>query len=55
MIIGVLILSILVLLVILVNRTLRSNSKNCEFNLEVGIRGFKINFKTEEKNAPSDK
>ncbi|CAI3193034.1 MULTISPECIES: hypothetical protein [Clostridium] len=53
MIIGMLILSILVLLVILINRALRSSSKSCEFNLEVNIKGFKINFKTTEKNAPS--
>ncbi|WP_459480024.1 hypothetical protein [Clostridium saccharoperbutylacetonicum] len=54
MIVGVLIVSILILLVILINRALRSNSKSCEFNLEVNIKGFKINFKTTEKNAPSD-
>ncbi|EHI96853.1 hypothetical protein CDLVIII_0113 [Clostridium sp. DL-VIII] len=55
MIIGVLIISIVVLLVILFNRALRSSSKNCDFSLEAGIKGFKINFKTTEKNAPSDK
>ncbi|WP_171983598.1 hypothetical protein [Clostridium beijerinckii] len=54
MIIGLLIILILILLVILINRALRSNSKNCEFNLDVNIKGFKINFKTTEKNAPSD-
>ncbi|EKQ57830.1 MULTISPECIES: hypothetical protein [unclassified Clostridium] len=49
-----LIISMLILLVILINRALRINSKGCEFNLEVSIKGFKINFKTTEKNAPSD-
>lgn len=49
-----LIISILVLLVILINRALRNNSKDCEFNLEINIKGFKVNFKTTEKNAPSD-
>ncbi|MFT8351758.1 hypothetical protein [Clostridium saccharoperbutylacetonicum] len=58
MIIGMLIISILVLLVllvILINRALRNNSKDCEFNLEVNIKGFKINFKTTEKDTPSTK
>ncbi|NMF05018.1 hypothetical protein ACUH7Y_05500 [Clostridium beijerinckii] len=53
MIIGILIISIALILVILINRALRHNSKDCEFNLEINIKGFKINFKTNEKNAPS--
>lgn len=50
-----LIISILILLVILINRALRNNSKDCEFNLEVNTKGFKINFKTTEKDTPSTK
>ncbi|GEA30015.1 MULTISPECIES: hypothetical protein [Clostridium] len=53
MIIGILIISIALILVILINRALRHNSKDCEFNLEINIKGFKIKFKTNEKNAPS--
>ena len=41
------------ILVILINRALKHNSKDCEFNLEINIKGFKIYFKTKEKNAPS--
>lgn len=55
MVIGMLILSVTLILVILINRALRNNSKSCEFNLEINIKGFKVNFKTTEKNAPSDK
>ncbi|MDR3593569.1 hypothetical protein [Clostridium sp.] len=54
MIIGLLILSVELILIILINRSLKHNSKSCEFNLEINIKGFKINFKTNEKNAPSD-
>ncbi|WP_202117533.1 hypothetical protein [Clostridium chromiireducens] len=53
MIIGILIISMALILVILINRALRHNSKDCEFNLEINIKGFKLNFKTNEKNAPS--
>jgi hypothetical protein len=53
MIVGVLIISIALILVILINRALKHNSKDCEFNLEINIKGFKICFKTKEKNAPS--
>ena len=54
MIVGILIISIALILVILINRSLEHNSKDCEFNLEINIKGFKINFKTKEKNAPSN-
>ena len=56
MIIGILIISIaliLLILLILINKALKHNSKDCEFNLEINIKGFKIYFKTKEKNAPS--
>ncbi|WP_315073841.1 hypothetical protein [uncultured Clostridium sp.] len=53
LIICVLIISVTLILVILVNRALRSSSKNCDFSLEASLKGFKINFKTTEKNAPS--
>ena len=40
MIIGILIVSIALILVILINKALKHDSKNCEFNLEVNIKGF---------------
>lgn len=46
MIIGLLILSVALILIILINRALKHNSKSCEFNLEINVKGFKINFKT---------
>ncbi|MCE5220903.1 MAG: hypothetical protein LLF98_06435 [Clostridium sp.] len=52
MIVGILIISIALILVILINRALKHNSKDCEFNLEINIRGFKINFKAQEKDPP---
>ena len=54
MVIVILILSIAVILILLINRALKHNSKDCEFNLEINIKGFKIHFKTKEKNAPSN-
>lgn len=53
MIVGILIISITLILVILITRALKHNSKDCEFNLEINIKGFKIYFETKEKNAPS--
>ena len=50
-----LIIAIALILVILINRALKHNSKKCEFNLEINIKGFKIYFRTNEKNAPSTK
>ena len=54
MIVEILIISIALILVMLINRALKHNSKGCEFNLESNIKGFKIYFKTKEKNAPSN-
>lgn len=53
MIIGILILSVSIIILIIILRALKHNSKDCEFNLEVNIKGFKISFKTKEENAPS--
>lgn len=59
MIIGILIISILTIMIILVLKALKHDSKNCEFKLEINIKGFKFSFKTIEKdkikeeNAPS--
>ena len=53
MIVEILIISIALILVMLINRALKHNSKDCEFNLEINIKGFKVYFKTKEKNAPS--
>lgn len=54
MIIGMLIISVSMIVLILILRALKHNSKNCEFNLEINIKGFKLYFKTKEKNAPSN-
>ena len=53
LVVGMLIISISLILFTLINRALKHNSKDCEFNLEINIKGFKIYFKTKEKNAPS--
>jgi len=53
MIIGMLITSVLIIVLMLVVTALKHNSKDCEFNLEINIKGFKVYFKTKEKNAPS--
>ena len=50
MIIGMLIISVSTIILIL--RALKHNSKDCEFNLEINIKGFKFSFKTKEKNTP---
>ena len=47
-------------MIILVLRALKHDSKSCEFNLEINIKGFKFSFETKEKdkikeeNAPSN-
>ena len=49
------IIEILILLVpTIILRALKHNSKDCKFNLEVNIKGFKISFKTKKENAPSN-
>ena len=59
MIIEMLIISVLTIMILLVLKALNHDSKNCEFNLEINIKGFKFSFKTIEKdkikeeNAPS--
>ncbi|WP_294153011.1 hypothetical protein [uncultured Clostridium sp.] len=59
MIIEMLIISVLTIMILLVLKALKHDSKNCEFNLEINIKGFKFSFKTIEKdkikeeNAPS--
>ncbi|APF24891.1 MULTISPECIES: hypothetical protein [Clostridium] len=52
MIIGMLIISVSTIILILILRALKHNSKDCEFNLEINIKGFKFSFKTKEKNTP---
>ena len=52
-IIEILILLVPTIILIIILRALKHNSKDCEFNLEVNIKGFKISFKTKEENAPS--
>ena len=52
MIIGMLIISVSILSLILILQALKHNSKNCEFSLEINIKGFKFSFKTNEKNTP---
>lgn len=55
MIIEMLIISLLIIMIILVLRALKHDSKNCEFSLEINIKGFKFSFKTKEENAPSNR
>lgn len=55
MIIEMLIISLLIIMIILVLRALKHDSKNCEFSLDINIKGFKFSFKTKEENAPSNR
>ena len=53
--IGILILLLSIITLILLLRALKHNSKDCEFNLEINLKGFKISFKTKKENAPSNR
>ena len=59
MIIGMLIISVLMIMILLIVKALKYDSKNCEFKIEISINSFKFSFKTIEKdkikeeNAPS--
>ena len=52
MIVGMLILLVFILLLTLINIALKSNSKECDFEVEFNLKGFKLSLKT-KKNAPS--
>ncbi|MBX7281211.1 hypothetical protein [Clostridium chauvoei] len=52
MILTLLILIIFLLIVIL--KALSSKTKLLEFELNIGIKCFKLSFKTNEKSTPSD-
>lgn len=52
MIIGMLIVSVSTVILMLILRALKHTSKDCEFNLEINIKGLKFSFKTKEKNTP---
>ncbi|WP_252230724.1 hypothetical protein [Clostridium sp. ZBS15] len=43
---GMLIIPISIILVLLILIALKHNSKNCEFNLELNIKGFKLFWNT---------
>lgn len=52
MIIFTLIMSAFALLLILTLYALKY-TKNCELSLEINLKGFKFNFKTNETNTPT--
>lgn len=52
MILGLLI--VLIALLIIIIKALSSKTKLLEFELNIGIKCFKLNFKTYEKSTPSD-
>jgi len=45
---------VLIFLLIIIIRALSSKTKLLEFELNVGIKCFKLSFKTNEKSTPSD-
>ena len=49
------IVSITIVSILLINRAFSKKTKSCEFCVDINIKGFKIEFKINEKNAPSDK
>ena len=53
MIVGMLIVVVFLLLLALINKALKHNSKNCDIKVKFSIKSFEFNFKTTEKNAPS--
>lgn len=54
MIIGVLAVIINIVLIILIIIALKEDSKECDFEVQFNIRGFKLSLKT-KKNAPSNR
>ena len=53
MIVGMLIVLVFLLLLTLINKSLKRNSKDCDIKVKFSIKSFEFNFKTTEKNAPS--
>ena len=53
--IGILIILLSIITLILLLRALKHNSKDCEFNLEINLKGFKISYKTKKEHAPSNR
>ncbi|WP_190285265.1 hypothetical protein [Clostridium sp. JN-1] len=47
-------LIVLVFLLIIMMKALCSKSKLLEFELNIGIKCFRLSFKTHEKSTPSD-
>ncbi|WP_158678757.1 MULTISPECIES: hypothetical protein [Clostridium] len=54
MIIGVLAVIISIVLIILIIIALKEDSKECDFEVQFNIKGFKLSLKT-KKNAPSNR
>lgn len=48
-------ISLTLILWLLISKALSNDANTCEFSCEFNIKGFKIHFKTKEKNVPSDK
>lgn len=44
----------LIFLLMIIIRALNSKTKLLEFELNIGIKCFKLSFKTNEKSTPSD-
>jgi hypothetical protein len=53
MIIGMLAFLLFLVLVMLINRSLKCNSKECDFEISFNLKGFKLVFKTTKEGAPS--
>lgn len=53
MIVEILAFLLFIILVMLINKSLRSNSKECDFEISINIKGFKLIFKTTKEDAPS--
>ena len=54
MIIGVLALLITIILILLIKVALNADSKECDFEVEFNLKGFRLSLKT-KKNAPSNR
>lgn len=47
-------LIIIIFLLIIINKSLNSKSKLLEFEVNIGIKCFKLSFKTNENSTPSN-
>ena len=47
-------LTIIIFLLVIINKALGSKTKLLEFELNIGIKCFKLSFKTNENSTPSN-